>query len=123
MKTSALSLLFFIFAPTNRNNMRKSFIIMLMCLTASFILPSCEKEVFNYNSQMNEYYVESRGLMAVSLDSVTLFENKVNDFVTTYPLAKEYEKYPLILSNIKEASFRITIVIDTAWAGHDYIRF
>ena len=94
-----------------------------MCLTASFILPSCENEVFDYNSQMNENYAESKGLMAVSLDSVTLFENKVNYFVTTYPIAKEHEKYPLILSNIIEASFRITIVIDTAWAGHDYIRF
>ncbi len=103
--------------------MKRTAIIIVFSLMVSFILPSCEKEVFDYNSQMNEYYAESKGLSAVTIDSVTLFENKVNDFVTAYPLAKEHEKYPLILSNIKEASFRITIVIDTAWAGHDYIRF
>ena len=96
---------------------------MLMCLTASFILPSCEKEVFDYNPQMNEYYAESKGLMAVSLDSVTLFENKVNDFVTTYPLAKEHEKYPLIQANIKSASLRLTITVDTIWAGEETIHF
>ena len=71
--------------------MKQSMIIPLLLLMETFILPSCEKEVFDYNTQTNEYYAESKCLMDVSLDSVTLFENKVNDFVTTYPLAKEYD--------------------------------
>ena len=55
--------------------MKQSFVSLLLLLSASFILPSCEKEVFDYSPQMEAYYVESKGLSAVTIDSVTLFKN------------------------------------------------
>ena len=103
--------------------MRKSFVVFLLLLSASFILPSCEKEVFDYSPQMEAYYVESMGLSAVTIDSVSLFKNKVEGFVTTHPIAKEHEKYPLIQANIKSASLRLTITVDTTWAGEKAINF
>ena len=103
--------------------MKKSFAVLLLLLSASFILPSCEKAVFDYSPQMEAYYVESKGLSAVTIDSVSLFKNKVEGFVTTHPIAKEHEKYPLILANIKSASLRLTITVDTTWAGEKNINF
>ena len=103
--------------------MKQSFVALLLLLSASFILPSCEKAVFDYSSQMEAYYVESKGLSAVTIDSVKSFSGKVDGFVTTHPIAKEHEKYPLILENIKTASLRITITCDTTWAGEKTIHF
>ena len=98
-------------------------ITMMLLLSTSFILPSCEKEVFDYSTQMEAYYTESKGLSAVTIDSVSLFKNKVDGFVTANPIAKEHEKYPLILDNIKSASLRITITCDTTWAGEKTFHF
>ena len=103
--------------------MRKTFAIPMLLLSASFILPSCEKTVFDYSPQMEEFYVESQGLSTVTIDSVKSFSSKVDGFVTENPIAKEHEKYPLILDNIKAASLRITITCDTTWAGHIYEKF
>ena len=103
--------------------MKKSMITMMLLLSTSFILPSCEKEVFDYSTQMEAYYTESKGLSAVTIDSVTLFKNKVEGFVTTHPIAKEHEKYPLIQANIKAASIRITITVNDEWAGDTIIHF
>ena len=103
--------------------MRQTVIALLLLLSASFILPSCEKEVFDYSPQMEAYYVESKGLSAVTIDSVTLFKNKVDGFVATHPLAKEHKKYPLIQANIKSASLRITITVNDEWAGDTIIHF
>lgn len=103
--------------------MKKSMITMMLLLSTSFILPSCEKEVFDYSTQMEAYYTESKGLSAVTIDSVSLFKNKVDGFVTANPIAKEHEKYPLILDNIKSASLRITITCDTTWAGEKTFHF
>ena len=72
---------------------------------------------------MEAYYTESKGLSAVTIDSVSLFKNKVDGFVTANPIAKEHEKYPLILDNIKSASLRITITCDTTWAGEKTFHF
>ena len=103
--------------------MKKTSIAMLMCLMASFILPSCEKAVIDEYPQMESFYVESKGLNFVTIDSVKTFSSKVDGFVTTYPLAKEHEKYPLIQANIKSASLRLTITVDTTWAGEKNINF
>lgn len=103
--------------------MKQSMIAFLMLLSASFILPSCEKAVSDEYPQMEAYYVESKGLNSVSIDSIKTFSSKVDGFVTTYPLAKEHEKYPLILDNIKEASLRITLSVDTVWGGDTIIHF
>lgn len=103
--------------------MRQTVIALLLLLSASFILPSCEKEVFDYSTQMEAYYTESKGLSAMTIDSITLFKNKVEGVVTTHPIAKEHEKYPLIQANIKAASLRITITINDEWAGDTIIHF
>lgn len=103
--------------------MKKTSIAMFLCLIASFILPSCEKAVIDEYPQMESFYVESKGLNFVTIDSVKIFSSKVDGFVTTYPLAKEHEKYPLIQANIKSASLRITITCDTTWAGEETIHF
>ena len=42
--------------------MKQSFVSLMLLLSASFILPSCEKVVFDYSPQMEAYYVESKGL-------------------------------------------------------------
>jgi hypothetical protein len=47
----------------------------------------------------------------------------VDGFTRAYPMALEYEKYPLIQENIKAASIRITIEIDTTWTGVDTYHF
>lgn len=103
--------------------MRQTVIALLLLLSASFILPSCEKEAFDVSPQMDAYYAESKGLSAVTIDSVTLFKNKVEGFVTTHPIAKEHEKYPLIQANIKSASLRIAITVNDEWAGDTIIHF
>ena len=103
--------------------MKQSMIAFLLLLSASFILPSCEKAVSDEYPQMEAYYVESKGLNSVTIDSVRTFSSKVDGFVAVNPLAKEHEKYPLIQANIKSASLRLTITVDTTWAGEKTINF
>lgn len=103
--------------------MKQSFVSLLLLLSASFILPSCEKEVFDYSPQMEAYYVESKGLNSVTIDSVRTFSSKVDGFVAVNPLAKEHEKYPLIQANIKSASLRLTITVDTTWDGSITVKY
>ena len=116
----------FLFLPLQNQRlcyMKNTLIISLMCLAACFILPGCEKEVVDEFPQMEEYYVESKGLVDVTVDSVKLFKSKVDGFVATYPLAVEHEKYPLIQENIKVASFRLTITFNEEWNGETHINF
>lgn len=68
-------------------------------------------------------YIESKGLTAVTVDSVKSFSGKVKSFVKTYPFAKLHDKYPLIIDNIKMASLCLNITIDTTWAGDTIIYF
>ena len=103
--------------------MRHSFIILFLLLVASILLPSCEKAVMEEYPQMESFYVESKGLNSVTIDSVRSFSGKVDGFVTVNPLVKQHDKYPLIQANIKAASLRMTIVIDTTWAGEETFRF
>ena len=102
--------------------MKKGFIIILLVFSISWFT-SCEKDVYDINPQMEAYYTESVQLPTVSIDSVTMFKNKVNGYVTTYPQAKEHRRYPKILENIKAASLRLIIVIDTTWAGDTVIHY
>lgn len=102
--------------------MKKGLILMLQIFAASWVI-SCEKEVFDINPTMEAYNMESKGLYSVTIDSVRTFSSKVDGFVAVNPLAKEHEKYPLILANIKSASLRLTITVDTTWAGEKNINF
>ena len=103
--------------------MRQTPIILLILLAFCWLFPSCEKEVFDVSPTMEAYYLESVKLPSVSLDSVQSFSSKVDGFTQSYPLALEHEKYPLIRQNIKAASIRLTIEIDTTWAGEKHINF
>jgi len=103
--------------------MKQTPIILLILLVFCWLFPSCEKEVFDVSPTMEAYYLESVKLQAVSLDSVRSFSDKVDGFTQKYPLAIEHEKYPLIKENIKVASIRITLEIDTAWAGETHINY
>lgn len=96
--------------------MKKLPVILLLMLMAA----SCEKEVIDY---MQQYYTESMGLQGVSSDSITKFSDKVNNYVTVYPEEKENPLYPKIQSNIHSALLRITITVDTTWAGTTTIKF
>ena len=88
------------------------------------MLVGCEKEVLSEGyPEMEAFYSESCGLMAVTTDSVKSFKAKVNDFTTEYPESKEHSLYPKIQANIKSASQRITITCDTTWAGETHINF
>ncbi len=102
--------------------MKKSPLIVLLFLAIGW-LTSCDKEVFDVSPTMEAFYIESVNLPSVSLDSVTSFSDKVDGFTRSYPKALEHKKYPLIKDNIRLASFRITITIDTTWAGTDSIKF
>lgn len=87
-------------------------ISIMLCLSASFIYPSCEKAAADY---MESFYRESMGLNNVSIDSVRSFSTKVKDYVTVNPKAKQNPLYQRIQSNIKAAALRISIDIDTIW--------
>ena len=102
--------------------MKKSPIILLLFLVIGW-LTSCEKEVFDVSPTMEAYYSESVKLPSVSIDSVESFSNKVDGFTRSYPEAKEHNKYPLIKENIRLASVRFTIEIDTTWAGDTIIHY
>ena len=87
-----------------------------------FILPSCENAADDY-SIMEDYYIESVQLPTVSLDSVKSFSNKVDGYVYVNPQAKEHRRYSQITDNIKAASIRMTIDVDTIWDGERHINF
>ena len=72
---------------------------------------------------MEAYYTESVMLPSVTLDSVKLFRNKVDEFTKVYPQVKENKRYPMIQKNIRTASIRITLEIDTTWNGETHITF
>ena len=100
--------------------MRKILFLFAIC----FMAVGCEKDVIGEGyPEMEGFYIESCGLPAVTIDSVKLFSNKVNNYTTEYPESKEHSLYPKIQANIKSASLRITITCDTTWAGHTYIYF
>ena len=103
--------------------MKKILIALLAILTMSWLFPSCEKEIFDVNPTMEDYFSESTRLGLVTIDSVQSFSNKVDAFTRAYPQALEHEKYPAIKENIKKASLRITITINDEWEGDTLIRF
>lgn len=93
-------------------------------MLVGFILPSCSKSDSGDDYPiMEDYYIESLSLPTVSTDSIKTFSSKVDGYVAQNPLAKQHRRYAQILENIKTASLRITITIDTAWAGTDSISF
>jgi hypothetical protein len=72
---------------------------------------------------MESFYVESKGLNSVTVDSVRTFSSKVDGYVAVNPLAKEHRRYPQILQNIKTASLRLSISINDEWDGDTHINY
>ena len=103
--------------------MKKGVILLIMCMVIGFMLPSCEKEVFDVSPTMEAYYNESVQLPTVSLDSIKKFSTKVDGYVADNPLAKEHRRYPQILQNIKTASLRLSISINDEWDGDTHINY
>ena len=97
--------------------MKQSLIVPVLLLIATFVLTSCEKEVYDINPQMEAYYQESVQLPSVTIDSIRSFSSKIDGFTKSYPWAVEHERYPQIKENIRVALIRTTIQIDTTWAG------
>lgn len=108
---------------TNQFAMKKEAILLIMYMVIGFSLLSCEKEVYDINPQMESFYMESVQLPSVTIDSVKSFSSKVDGFTRSYPWAVEHQRYPQIKENIKAASIRITIEVDTTWAGVDTYHF
>ena len=102
--------------------MKKGFIMILLAFAISW-LTSCEKEVFDINPMMEAYYMESMKLPSATLDSVKSFSSKIEGFTRSYPWAVEHQRYPQIKENIKSASIRITLEVDTTWAGVETYHF
>lgn len=96
---------------------------MILLVFAIGWLTSCEKEVFDINSTMEAYYMESVKLPSTTLDSVQSFSSKVDGFTRSYPEALEHKRYPQIKENLKSASLRISITINDEWDGDTIIHF
>ena len=95
-----------------------------MLFAASLMVMGCEKVVYSEGyPEMESFYSESCGLMAVTTDSVKSFSIKVDDFTNVYPESKEHSLYPKIQENIKSALLNITVTADTTWAGTTTIHF
>ncbi len=93
---------------------------LVLLFMAFLMMMACEKDIV---SNMEAYYTESMGLQSVTLDSVKTFSNKVGNYVAENPDEKENPLYPKIQSNIKSASMRITLSVDTTWDGKTHINF
>ena len=93
-------------------------------MVLGFLLPACEKSTLTDDYPlMEDFYTESIKLPTVTSDSVKKFSNKVDGYVAQFPQEKQHKRYPQIVENIKAASFRIVITVDTTWDGEINIRF
>jgi len=87
-----------------------------VCLYLLFLVTlfSCKNDDVHF-VEISEFYAESCHLNEATQDSIMRFSQKVADFVTRNPLAKEDPLYPRILHNIQTSSFVITY--DPNWDG------
>ena len=97
---------------------------MCLCLIFStFFFASCESYEDPSHLLMQGYFEESQGLSQASTDSVARFSQKVNEFTTRIPEAKNDPHYTQIQSNIKMAKLKITITIADEWEDDVVIKF
>ena len=97
---------------------------LVLLFAACLMVIGCEKEVLSEGyPDMEAFYSESCGLMAVTTDSVNSFKVKFNGYTTEYPESKEHRLYPKIQENISAASLRLVITCDTTWDGETHINF
>lgn len=103
--------------------MNKAAIYLLLMMGIGILFPSCEQALVDEFPIMETYYVESKTLPSVTIDSVKHFITKFDGFIEANPRAKQHNKYQPIVDNIKGASLRIVITVDTAWLGDTTIYF
>ena len=103
--------------------MKKTFYLLVVIMVMGFAMPSCEKSVSDDYPIMESFYRESVALPLVSIDSIKSFSSKVDEYVAINPKAKQHRRYSMIKANIKTASVRFSIELDTAWAGVDTFNF
>ena len=103
--------------------MKKAAIYLLLMMGIGILFPSCEQALADEFPIMETYYVESKTLPLVTVDSVKNFKTKFDGFIEANPRAKQHNKYQPIVDNIKGASLRIVITVDTAWLGDTTIYF
>lgn len=98
--------------------MRKILLPFVLLILA---VMGCSKDVIDY---MEGFYVESQGLNSVTIDSVTTFAKKVDNYVSVFPEEKEHPLYPKVQENILNAQLRITIIFpDTTWAVYKKLNY
>lgn len=101
----------------------KNIILVAGALLA--VMTACEKtpSIEERYPQMESFYTESCGLQSVSTDSVKTFTVKVDNYTVRNPEAKQHVRYPQIQENIKAASLRLSITINTEWDGETFVDF
>ena len=95
---------------------------MLLLFLLLPALTGCGDEALRY-AEMEEFYVESRTLPEVSLDSVNRFSGKVDGFVEVHPDAVDDPLYPRIQENIRSASVRVGFTATTDWQDYVDVQF
>ena len=95
----------------------------LFLIVSTFFFASCESYEDPSHLRMKDYFEESQGLSQASTDSVARFSQKVNEFTTRIPEAKNDPLYTQIQSNIKMAKLKITITIADEWEDEVVIHF
>lgn len=105
-----------------------------MCLAAlPLFFGSCEKEASVQediiHTGMSAFYVESKGLMETSADSVCNYYKKLAGFHNTYPECESDELYPPTVKNLGDAFNKYgivqigSIIVQTEWEGEIVINF
>ena len=105
----------------NFSGLRGITILFSIFIIVSFLCVSCEKEISHDYPELQAYYTESCHLTEVTRDSVLRFTNKVADYVTLYPEAKDDPLYPEIIDNINLVLFGTWV--NDEWAGDKYIYY
>ena len=108
--------------------------VLCMCLAAlPLFFGSCEKEASVQediiHTGMSAFYVESKGLMETSADSVCNYYKKLAGFHNTYPECESDELYPPTVKNLGDAFNKYgivqigSIIVQTEWEGEIVINF
>ena len=82
-----------------------------------FSFASCHKEAakIDYTARMNEFYLESRGLIETSADSTANFTKKFCHFVINHEGSETNEFYQPTVHNISAACDKFGCEFDSAW--------
>lgn len=96
-------------------------------------MSSCQQDAADtedaLHANMLEYYVESRGLMETSADSVVNYYTKFASFHNQYPECEADELFPPTVENLDNAFTQYgivqigNIIVKTEWDGEIHVNF